>query len=91
MKAKPAYCHSHNDQRTYQLKRGGTVVLRNGCVARGNQILCGSADAVEWLRRNAVLSDDESHWLDVVVKAGHVQGGSRTISVNPAPRLREAV
>ena len=64
--------HSRGCPAEYDLKRGGTVTLRNGCIFRGNELVASNGQAVDWLRKNAVLSADQAYWLDAVIQANSI-------------------
>ena len=75
--ARESFLHSVGAPKTYALKTGGHVELRNGAVYRDNRELAPSSEAEAWLRSNCKLTDDEAYWLATTLKNN---------AVTPAPK-----
>lgn len=66
MPAAESFTQSIGTPRTYRLKDGRTVELRNGCVVDTvtRYTLAGSGTSKAYLLAHAKLTDDERRWLE---------------------------
>lgn len=90
MPAAPSTIQSHGTARTYILKGGRPVEIRNGCVidSATRTTLAGANVAADYLLERARLTDDERDWLDYWGRAAFKAAGATPMSRNEIARMK---
>lgn len=91
MPAAPNYCQSRGVARTYTLKDGRTVELRNGCVVdqQTRHTLAGSNESVTYLLSKAKLTAEEREWLTEFGLATFQAASGTPMSRNEVARMKQ--